>query len=130
MYQTQKCDEAAAHPKPECDCWTSDNPLIPWSPASEWDQLMFFNVPSSYMAGMTIKVCDKNSRIAHMLAAEGSLGMDVELVTTDPENRSQVIWVQKGFCYECCRYEWRRLYKSKPSSPVAWIKCTKKKAKN
>ena len=118
---TTEINQRPADPNPKCKCWSRDDG---WYPASEWDHLVFFDTPSSYRHGLKMRVCERDTRTAHILAGDDSLGMDVELLSEDPGG--QLMWVQKGFCWSCCRYEWRRLCRDRPTTPVTWIKCTRK----
>jgi hypothetical protein len=124
---TEQCNIPAADPNPKCACWGKKRL---WFGKDDWQESMFADVPPLYTVGLKMKVCEANSRLVHMYAADNSLGLEFPILEPDSITPEKTYFVQRGFCYKCCKFEWTRHLVTKPSTPVCWIKCTKKRTQS
>lgn len=125
---TETCDLPPCNPTPKCACWgqakTKENL---WLDRGSWIHTMFVEVPPAYSAGMRMKICETDPRMAHMIIADGGQGLDFPIIVNpDPATPDKIFFSQQGICSKCMRYEWKRYLENRPSSPLAWVDCTKK----
>ena len=125
---TESCNISASDPSASCMCWTEDANL--WFPKSAWLPTMFADVPPPYLVNLRAKVCRDDSRKMHVAVADNSIALDFPLLVNDPTDPEKTLFVQRGFCYRCGRFEWTRTLTKQPTTPVTWIKCTKRNKRN
>lgn len=126
-----RCLEPARQETPECDCWEkhASKQSTPgcWLTPEYWSPAIFASLPPPLRDGVSMRVCSRTGRLAHIALANGDLGIDLSMLTedpTDPQNRPPV-WVQHGYCCRCDRYEWFRLSERRPDTPIVWFSCSK-----
>jgi hypothetical protein len=106
-----------------CDCWETREGDTLWLGPEHFLPGMFAAMPDSLRPGTRMRICKKTGRLAHILMANGEVGIDVPLLTDDPTGGPCAVFVQHGYCYRCDKYEWMRLSKYVPASPIFWMTC-------
>ena len=129
------CNKPARVDEPDCDCWSTmgvknrDSKVCdPWLKPDAWAPAIFAGAPKSWKSGASMRICGKNTRVGHISLANGAFGIDVPMLSDDPNGKlsktqTNAVFIQHGYCCGCDRFEWVLYSNERPDSPIVWFSC-------